>query len=108
MYTKIPADKESKMPSVMSAPGLWGLKTEAIPAPVATPKGVVSAKKHDIIVADKVLNWAWEIHPPSANPSKNWWNDNATIRGLMVQGLWETPRDNPIIIEWDTIPSSNT
>jgi len=76
--------------------------------PIETPNGVVNAKKQAIMVAEEALNCAWEMHPPSANPSKNWWKDNAAIRGLMVQGLWETPRDNPIITECDTIPSSNT
>ena len=76
--------------------------------PMPTPVGVVSAKKQAIIVADEVLNCAWDMHPPSANPSKNWWKDSAAIKGLMAQGLCETPRDNPIITEWDTIPSSNT
>ena len=70
------------------------------------PAGVVMAKKQAIIVVDMVLNCAWEMQPPSANPSKNWWKDNAAIKGLMVHGLCETPSDNPIITECDTIPSS--
>lgn len=72
------------------------------------PAGVVIAKKHAIIVAERVLNWAWAMQPPSANPSKNWWKDNAAIKGLIVHGLCETPRDSPIITECDTIPSSKT
>lgn len=39
------------------------------------------------------------MHPPRPNPSKNWWNDKATISGFMVSGLLEAPNDNPIIIE---------
>lgn len=76
--------------------------------PIAIPIGVVRAKKHAIIVVCRVRNWACEMQPPSAKPSKNWWNDNAPIKGLMVHGLCETPRESPIMIECDTIPSSKT
>lgn len=48
------------------------------------------------------------MQPPSANPSKNWWKDNAAIKGLIVHGLCETPSDSPMITECDTIPSSKT
>jgi hypothetical protein len=47
------------------------------------------------------------MHPPSANPSKNWWNESAAINGLIVQGLRDTPSDNPMITECDTIPISS-
>lgn len=46
------------------------------------------------------------MHPPNANPSKNWWKDSAAISGLMVHGLFETPNESPIMTEWETIPSS--
>jgi len=39
--------------------------------PIETPNGVVNAKKQAIMVAEEALNCAWEMHPPSANPSKN-------------------------------------
>lgn len=84
------------------------MKFEATNVPIATPSGVVSAKKHAIIVDDDVLNLASDMQPPSAKPSKNWWKDNAAIKGLIVHGLCETPSDNPIIKECETIPSSNT
>lgn len=48
------------------------------------------------------------MQPPNAKPSKNWWNDNAMIKGLIVDALSETPNDMPIMIECDTIPSSKT
>lgn len=48
------------------------------------------------------------MQPPSANPSKNWWNDNAPIKGFMVHGLCETPSESPMMIECETIPTSNT
>lgn len=75
-------------------------------APMAIPTGVVTAKKAAMREVERVLNWAWEMQPPRAKPSKNWWNDRAAINGLMVHGLWDTPRDSPIITECDTIPSS--
>eukprot|EP01018_Ginkgo_biloba_P016305 Gb_40189 [translate_table: standard] len=99
---------ESNIPSTASALGLFGLYTEDIPMPMAMPVGVVIAKKHAIIAADKDLNPACEIQPPSAKPSKNWWKDKAAIRGLIVHGLCETPSESPMIIEWDTIPNSRT
>lgn len=79
-----------------------------MPVPIAIPVGVVKAKKQAIIVAWRVPNWACEMHPPSANPSKNWWKDSAAIRGRIVHGLCETPSESPMIIECDTIPSSRT
>jgi len=39
------------------------------------------------------------MQPPSPMPSKNWWKDKATMRGFIVFGLPEAPRDIPIIIE---------
>ena len=66
------------------------------------------AKKQAINVERRMLNLACEMQPAKANPSKNWWKDNAPINGLIVHGLCETPSDRPMIIECDTIPSSNT
>ncbi|RWV99122.1 hypothetical protein GW17_00037987 [Ensete ventricosum] len=48
----------------------------------------------------------WEMHPPKAKPSKNWWKERAATSGLMVQGLRETPSERPMITEWEMIPSS--
>lgn len=66
------------------------------------------AKNVAITVERRELNCACEMQPPNAKPSKNWWNDNATSKGLIVHGLSETPNDTPIMIECDTIPSSKT
>ena len=38
---------------------------------MAIPAGVVMAKKQAMRVAERVLNWAWDMQPPRANPSKN-------------------------------------
>ena len=48
------------------------------------------------------------MQPPSPTPSKNWWKDKATRRGLIVATLWEAPISTPIITEWKTIPDSST
>ncbi|KAJ0590659.1 hypothetical protein HanIR_Chr04g0199951 [Helianthus annuus] len=48
------------------------------------------------------------MHPPRPIPSKNWWKVNATTSGLMVFGLSDAPKDNPITTECTIIPSSNT
>ena len=48
------------------------------------------------------------MQPPSPTPSKNWWKDKATRRGLIVVTLWEAPISTPIITEWKTIPDSST
>lgn len=39
------------------------------------------------------------MQPPSPIPSKNWWNDKATNKGLIVSGVSEVPKDNPIMTE---------
>lgn len=71
MYTKIPADIESKMPSVTRALGLSALYMEEIPIPIAIPAGVVKLKKEAIMVERRVLKLACEMQLPRARPSKN-------------------------------------
>lgn len=39
--------------------------------PMAMPAGVVMAKKQAMRVVERVLNCAWDMQPPNANPSKN-------------------------------------
>jgi hypothetical protein len=53
MYTRIPPDTESKTPSTIRAVGLFSTYVEEIPIPIAIPVGVVSAKQHAIVVADR-------------------------------------------------------
>jgi len=48
------------------------------------------------------------MEPPSPMPSKNWWKVKAAIRGLIVLGLSDAPREIPIITECTTIPNSST
>jgi hypothetical protein len=48
------------------------------------------------------------MQPPSPTPSKNWWKDKATRRGLIVATFLEAPKSTPIITEWKTIPNSKT
>lgn len=76
--------------------------------PIAIPIGVVSEKNIAMMAVAKDLYFAWEMHPPSPMPSKNWWNDKAASRDFMVEMFCEAPNERPMITEWTIIPSSNT